>query len=77
MALDSQSLIQKAEKGINNYLEKNLRENKIDNQSYESAKKNTIQNLKNWFMTRILTKFLRTWKKESQARLQVKPGKIL
>jgi phosphoglucomutase len=43
-----ESAIKKAETGINEYLGINLKEDKIDKQSYDQAKENTFANLKKW-----------------------------
>jgi len=48
MALALHKLFEKAATGINDYLETNLKDGKIDQQSYDLARKNTLRNLENW-----------------------------
>ena len=45
---DISSILEKAEKGIHRYLDLALAANKIDEQSYAMAKKNTLANLSRW-----------------------------
>ena len=46
--MNSKAALEEAQRGINDYLESVLKEGKIDQQLYDSAKKNTMKNLKDW-----------------------------
>ena len=48
MTIDVKETIEKAENGINSFLDINFKEGKIDQQSYDMAKKNTIANIEKW-----------------------------
>ena len=50
MTTDLQKIIEISEKEINNYLEDALREDRIDQQSYDIAKAGTINHLKTWLL---------------------------
>ncbi len=48
MTLNLNIIIEKAKKGIDNYLDLAFQNDKIDKQSYDMAKVNTIENIKKW-----------------------------
>jgi phosphoglucomutase len=48
MNFNLKAIIEKAEKGINNFLDINFKEDKIDQQSYDMANNNTIANIEKW-----------------------------
>jgi phosphoglucomutase len=50
MGYDIDTLIDKAEKGIGEYLETALKQDRIDKQGYEIARANTVSNLKAWLL---------------------------
>lgn len=56
MTIDMETVIKKTEKRVHKFLETSLKEDKIDKQSYEMAKKNTIDNIKKWLTDPIIDK---------------------
>ena len=50
MTINIETTIKKAEIEINNYLDSNLKNDKIDQQSYDQAKKYTLAYLKKWLL---------------------------